>query len=587
MKIIQMMVKQGRVSLFCRKILFAVLFLLASAAVSFGDTKGVRAQLVSGELQVKSLARGVRLFRDRAFCAHEIPSTLVGKPFLVGPYADKPSARAEVLTDGMVAVVTPQSFDLSQTKILEEQGFARDLSIPTFQMWGKRASERSAVWRKFCRKGEKIVFGQWAFVCDFDASNQYVVEPTAKNRVLFARLSKEYDDFVANDIDITSPDYAVFIPPDPAHRQERVRAAMHDTYNDHFQVMRDESRGRLYAFWTQGTLEPMADRHIAFRQSSDNGVTWTETRILCGTTSTNWADAATCPGASWQQAMLSKSGRMYLLWSAGGGGMKGMYSDDGCETWSKQEFVESDFRTPEDVAAGRKRVEFCNWQRPLRLGPDGHFYSASSTSRGQRFFEYANIDDDPEIRDVKVVVRSGGDGRLLPAPEMPDLDPGKRKRVCEEAAVVVLPDRRRFCVMRSSVGSPLWSVSSDEGRTWSHPEQLRTKDGGELIGHSVSPCPIYDWKGCEAGSGLYFGLFHLAVTDHRGPLYIVSGHFDPKAHQPVSFDGKPKLFEPRSHWNSFYTSYTVDPKTGVGTLWYPDSAKFYLLGRDIDKRLYQ
>ena len=43
--------------------LFAVLFLLASAAVSFGDTKGVRAQLVSGELQVKSLARGVRLFR--------------------------------------------------------------------------------------------------------------------------------------------------------------------------------------------------------------------------------------------------------------------------------------------------------------------------------------------------------------------------------------------------------------------------------------------------------------------------------------------------------------------------------------------
>ena len=40
------------------------------------------------------------------------------------------------------------------------------------------------------------------------------------------------------------------------------------------------------------------------------------------------------------------------------------------------------------------------------------------------------------------------------------------------------------------------------------------------------------------------------------------------------------LFEPRSHWNSFYTSYTIAPD-GTGTLWYPDAAKFYLLGRDI------
>jgi hypothetical protein len=154
------------------------------------------------------------------------------------------------------------------------------------------------------------------------------------------------------------------------------------------------------------------------------------------------------------------------------------------------------------------------------------------------------------------------------------------KSICEEASIMKLPDGRLFAVMRATGGAAVWSVSSDQGRNWSQPEQLRTKDGGDLIRHSVSPCPCYDWKGCEAGSGLYFGLFHLDVTDHRGPLFLVPGRFNPKARQPVEFTGRPKLFEPRSHWNSFYTSYTTAPD-GTGTLWYPDAAKFYLLGRDI------
>jgi hypothetical protein len=65
----------------------------------------------------------------------------------------------------------------------------------------------------------------------------------------------------------------------------------------------------------------------------------------------------------------------------------------------------------------------------------------------------------------------------------------------------------------------------------------------------------------------------------RGPLYLIAGHFDPNAEQPIQFT-EPKLFAPRKGGNSFYTSYTVID--GKGILWFPDK-KFYLLGREIDE----
>jgi hypothetical protein len=405
-----------------------------------------------------------------------------------------------------------------------------------------------------------------------------IVRATAKNKALLARLRKEFTEGEVMEINVTAPDYAVFIPPEPAKRQARKAACTHDTYNDHFQVIYDAPRNCHYAFWTQATQEPMADHHTAFRKSVDGGRTWGPLKVLAGSMSTNRDDIAKCPGASWQQPMLAKTGRLYVLWSRGRDHlMGGRYSDDGGETWSEPDIVDFDPRTPREVANGEGRARWwCNWQRPLRLGPEGHFLVGSSRGDdGLEFWEFPNIDDNPEIKNVKVLVHNNGDKALKVR------TPNEKGRgVCEEASIMKLPDGRLFAVMRATGGAAVWSVSSDQGRNWTQPEQLRTKDGGELIRHSVSPCPCYDWKGCEVGSGLYFGLFHLEVTDHRGPLYIVPGKFCPNAHQPVEFTGTPKLFEPRSHWNSFYTSYTTAPD-GTGTLWYPDAAKFYLLGRDI------
>jgi len=533
-----------------------------------------KAKLVPGDGPVRELRAGVGLFGDREFALKEVPKELEGVTFLVSRFGDKACVRAEVLEDGQLTVLAPTSDHVSQAKTLEAQGFAIDKTVPRFQSWGHWSCDRPATWRKLARKGERISFGKWAILCDFDASNQPVERISEKNKALVGQLGRTFTPNEVRDINVTSPDYAVFIPPEPGKRHERVRAGTHDTYNDHFQVIYDPVRKCHYAFWTQATREPMADHHTAFRKSVDGGRTWSPLRVLAGSMTTNRADRVS--GASWQQPMLAKTGRLYCLWSDGySHRMHGRYSDDGGETWSAPAVADFDPRTPREKKEGAGRAEWwCNWQRPLRLGPDGHFLVGSSRGRdGLEFWEFANIDENPEIKDVKVVVHGSGEKALKVPPDE------KGVSVCEEASIVKLPDGRLFAVMRASGGTAVWSMSDDRGRTWIPPEKLRTKDGGDLIRHSVSPCPVYDWKGPEAGSGVYFGLFHLEVTDHRGPLYLVPGVYDPKAHQPVAFTGKPKLFEPRGHWNSFYTSYTHTD--GIGTLWYPDAAKFYLLGRDI------
>jgi hypothetical protein len=95
---------------------------------------------------------------------------------------------------------------------------------------------------------------------------------------------------------------------------------------------------------------------------------------------------------------------------------------------------------------------------------------------------------------------------------------------------------------------------------------------------------MYDWKGCEAASGIYFMLLHdrfdfnaPSAYQKRGALYLHAGRFDPDGVQPVKF-GKGRLFAPRAANNSSYSSYTV--VDGEGVLWSPDQ-KYYLVGRRI------
>jgi hypothetical protein len=391
------------------------------------------------------------------------------------------------------------------------------------------------------------------------------------------------------DLQFSKPDYVVFVP-------EVEPENVGDMYNDHFQVF-DKPNGMYFALWCQASIEGAPDQHVSFSRSKDKAKTWEKPRVLAG--NKNVAEGIRTNGAiaSWAFPLVSKSGRIYVLYNQFVPGkvstnrqhtgiMMGIYSDDDGETWTKPEQITMP-RTDIDSKDETIPPEWVVWQKPLRLGKNGtylvgvsHYAAPHSHSKHRtvtEFIHFDNVDDNPSLKDLVVRWVSNGEKALSNGVH------------CEEPAIVKLPDGRLFCVMRTGTGCPNWTISQDDGETWSEPKPLLMKDGGDPIPHSMSPCPFYDWKGNEAASGYYFLMAHNRYEkwnpnpwQNRGPLYLFAGRYKKDAEQPVWFDGPKKFIERKSN-NSFYTSLTVlDGKT---IMWYNDQ-KFYLLGRVIDEQFF-
>jgi len=406
----------------------------------------------------------------------------------------------------------------------------------------------------------------------------------------------------------TQPDFVVFVP-------TVTDDAVSDTGNEHFLVF-DGPDGSLMTIWTQSTHEGQPDQHIVFAQSRDEGRTWSKPRIIAGP-----AKAGQGNMASWAFPLVSRTGRIYVLYSQNvgkfdtfphtTGRLDGISSDDNGATWSKPQSIPQP-RTSRDNPDPSYPSNWICWQKPLRLTNDGRYYAGITrwTSKAVKanptkswishdsvveFMRFDNIDDNPEVARIKISwFAFDKDALTVPFPGHPEIS------ACQEPSIVRLPDRRLFCVMRTSAGSPYWTVSGDDGQTWSAPRRLLRKDGGTPLLHPLSPCPIYDVGGPTAGSGRYALFIHnhdghyhqYTPTDtsfHRRPVYLVPGHFQPGADQPVWFD-EPKFFADHDGTSlgkpgmrgrtdlAFYSSFTV--RQGKSVLWYPDR-KFFLLGRII------
>ena len=412
---------------------------------------------------------------------------------------------------------------------------------------------------------------------------------------------------------VTKPDFVVFVP-------EIKLGAVSDTGNEHFLVF-DGPDGSLMAVWTQSSVENSspempADQHIAFAGSADEGVTWSKPRIIAGP-----RKAGDGPMASWAYPLVSKSGRIYVLYSQHigkfdtffhhTGWLHGIYSDDNGRTWSKPQEVPVARSIHDNPDASMPPNMLC-WQKPLRLGKGGTYLAGFTrwTSHAVRknpiqdwraadarveFMRFENVDDRPEPRDLVIRWFAADDRALaVPFPGHPEVS------ACQEPSIVKLPDGRLFVVMRTASGSPFWSVSGDAGETWAPPRRLLRKDGGEPLLHPLSPCPIYDVGGNTAGSGRYALFIHnhdghykgygpKDSSYHRRPVYLVPGAFKAGADQPVWFD-EPKFFmdhqgvglgKPGTAGRmdlALYSSFTV--RDGRAVLWYPER-KFFLLGRII------
>lgn len=408
----------------------------------------------------------------------------------------------------------------------------------------------------------------------------------------------------------TRPDFVAFIP-------KVTGTEVNDTGNEHFLVF-DGPDKSLLAIWTQSTREGAADQHIVFSRSDDGGKSWAAPRIVAGP-----ARAGEKLMSSWGFPMVSKTGRIYVLYSQHvgkfdtfphtTGQLTGIYSDDCGKTWSTPRAIPLP-RTSRDNPDTSYPANCITWQKPQRLAQDGRFLVGLTrwTSKAVKdnptkswithdsvveFLRFENLDDNPDPARLKISTLAW-DKDALTVP----CDGHQETSVVQEPSIVKLPDGRLFCVMRTTRGSPYWTMSADEGSTWSAAMPLRRKDGGELLKQPLSPCPIFDLGGDAAGSGRYVLFIHnhdghyhgfgpMDSNHHRRPIYKVIGHFQAGAQQPVWFD-EPELFMDHDGVPlgvpgrqgrvdlALYSSVTV--RGGKAILWYPDR-KFFLLGKFVDE----
>ncbi len=419
---------------------------------------------------------------------------------------------------------------------------------------------------------------------------------------------------IKHELNITKPDYVVYVP-------SVTDANVNDTGNEHFLVF-DGPDSSLMAVWTQSSAETQPDQHIAFSRSTDEGKTWSKPSVIAGPKKPGEGNIA-----SWAYPLVSKKGRIYVLYSQHmgiydnfyhhTGWLHGIYSDDNGRTWSKPQNIPVRRSINDNPDPDMPPNMIC-WQKPLRLGKDGKYFAGFTrwtsfavrknptphwTSADSRveFMRFENVDDNPEVGDLKISWFAADEKALaVPYPGHAEVS------ACQEPSIVKLPDNRLFCVMRTASGSPFWSVSDDLGETWTEPRRLLRKDGGDPLLHPLSPCPMYDLAGNTSASGHYALFIHnhdgnykgFKPTDtgfHRRPIYLVHGRFQPGADQPVWFD-EPKFFmdhkgvslgKPGTNGRldlALYSSFTL--AKGQPVLWYPER-KFFLFGKRVKPEFFQ
>jgi hypothetical protein len=398
----------------------------------------------------------------------------------------------------------------------------------------------------------------------------------------------------------SQPDYVVYKP-------GSVDGSTFDTGNEHFLVF-DGPDGSLMCVWTQSSYEGAGDHRIVFSRSDDEGVTWAPPRRIVGPTR---------PGegrmSSWGFPLLSRSGRIYVLWNQyqgiddvihqHTGTMDGCYSDDLGATWSPPVTMPMP-RSPHDDPDPRVPSNWIVWQKPIRdlagrwftgfsrwvskaVRTPPHNQSWTAWETVVEFMRFENIDDDPEPPDIAITYSAWGDAALrVPHYDNPLLS------VAQEPSLVRLPDQRLFCVMRTMAGCIWYSLSPDDGVTWCSPRPLLRRDHGLPILEPLCCCPIY-----PLADGRYILLHHNNdgrfegcrpedTSKNRRPAFIALGEFRPDAEQPIWFSPSKQLMDNQGQGIGplnridigVYPSFTS--RNGVEVLWHPDR-KFFLLGKRI------
>lgn len=143
--------------------------------------------------------------------------------------------------------------------------------------------------------------------------------------------------------------------------------------------------------------------------------------------------------------------------------------------------------------------------------------------------------------------------------------------LAQEPQVVELSDGRLMCVARTGNGQIAYAVSTDRGRTWSRPEPLRNRPGGDILPHPNAPCPFTRLSGgryallfCNNDGTAFGGRSPFDHTRNRQPVYIAVGRELPgRTGQPIAF-AKPRPlcsiegFHPEVGWRDLTYGFLLE-----------------------------
>lgn len=385
---------------------------------------------------------------------------------------------------------------------------------------------------------------------------------------------------------MTEPDYRLFIP----------RQRDWESDNEHIHVFLHEQFGGLIAIWTQSSVEGAGDNHAVISHSKDHGKTWIAPQYIVGAMPSRDKKEKQ---ASWAWPVVSLSGRIYLFYQretddidnyrSCSAVLSCMYSDDFGDTWSESGDIPQPitgydsgevqnniiFQMPARTADGKYLVGYTKNTSLKIKAAKANWWEADSRIF---FMRLENIDDDPGIDEIQITFfQNGGDGISVPLPSDPMYS------VAQEPSVVILPDGRLFCSLRTAAGCVYYCISENLGEIWSAPKPLRFDDGSLFV-HPLSPCPIY-----ELEKGRYIQLYHGTAENigaSRNPLMKVYGTYCAEDEQPIRFvKGTEEVFMeiPKDdpfgrHCLAMYSSCTH--MNGKHVLWYPER-KFFVLGKEI------
>lgn len=351
--------------------------------------------------------------------------------------------------------------------------------------------------------------------------------------------------------------------PKPAHSDFQIYIPDgqdgHDSCNQHICAL-PLPNGEFFVVWTMGSLEGAGDQHIVFSKSSDCGMTWCEPQYLAGPRDDGHI-------ASWAFPILApKLKRIYVFYNKHQGYVDFhhqwtgqlwfQYSDDNGQTWSKaykhlkfkpnsfsNKVADADpnwivYQNPMITSKGDVLVGFTHVATKALSGEGGVFPSEV------RFVRFDNIltENNPEKLTITTLPENGAEGLRVKDPRHPWAS------MLQEPTIQCLSDGRLFCVMRSATGYVIYSISDNEGATWSKPQVLRYYEGGPEVKQPIAPCPMYKLK-----DGRFVLIMHNNSGDanhgrhvadwcrNRRPVFCVVGREVPNAKgQPIKFSS-PKI----------------------------------------------